>query len=59
MLILLFVVYVPVNRFINESIDYFELERVGGLKSHLCKLHDTAIKESGMLDSASESALRK
>jgi len=46
-----------VDRFINESIDYFDLQRVGGLKSHLQKTHKNEIKQSGIVDSSDNEAV--
>ncbi|XP_067938284.1 E3 ubiquitin-protein ligase RNF123-like [Watersipora subatra] len=47
-------IYVPVDRFVNDSLDYFDLYRVGGLKSHLNKVHAKEIEESGILNHSSE-----
>lgn len=52
-----FVVYTPVDRFVVDSLDLFDLQRVGGLKSHLQKEHDEAIKNSGILSLPSTSPL--
>ena len=52
-------VYTPVDRFINESMDYFDLQRIGGLKSHLNKVHEKAVKESGIMDQNPAAVLSK
>mgnify|MGYP001793156701 CR=1 FL=1 len=52
-------VYTPVDRFINESMDYFDLQRIGGLKSHLNKVHEKAVKESGIMDQTPAAVLSK
>jgi len=31
--------FIPIDVFYNETIDYFDLQRVGGLKSHLFNEH--------------------
>lgn len=56
-IILSVAVYTPVDRFVNDSLDYFDLQRVGGLKSHLNKVHENVIKESGILSQPSNAPL--
>ena len=58
-MICIVLVYTPVDRFINESMDYFDLQRIGGLKSHLNKVHEKAVKESGIMDQTPAAVLSK
>nr|CAB3265624.1 E3 ubiquitin-protein ligase RNF123 [Phallusia mammillata] len=40
--------YVPTESFYTDSIDYFDLQRVGGLKSHLLNEHKDELAKEGV-----------